>query len=253
MKIKLEMSGMKISKRTVIGMLLVVLLAATVFVPSIGADSNVNQTKSEKALEYVSQNHAVPKERLMIINEKEVNFPLTNRKIWSVNIFDPQAKEFYYIDLDEAGNITDMKAVKAQEYAKYREKYGKKEVELYEKLQKMNPDDIVEVGIWLSPIVFLPFPEREISEQEYKEILDTKRIAYAEKEKPVLDKLKAKNINVRYASQYAPLIYAEVPVKLMAEVESISEVDGIYLVYRFQINITMIQSCRASHPFCIST
>ncbi|VVB90392.1 Uncharacterised protein [uncultured archaeon] len=25
------------------------------------------------------------------------------------------------------------------------------------------------------------------------------------------------------------------------------------LVYRFQINITMIQSCQASHPFCIST
>ncbi len=53
-----------------------------------------------------------------------------------------------------------------------------------EKLQIMKPDDTVEVGIWLSPIVFPPFPEREISRQEYKEILDAKRKAYAEKEKP---------------------------------------------------------------------
>ncbi len=99
---------------------------------------------------------------------------------------DPKGKEFYYVDLDEAGNMTDMKAAKALENAKYREKYGKKEIELHERLQKMKPDDTVEVGIWLSPIIFAPFPEHEISEEEYKEIMDAKRMAYAQKEKPVL-------------------------------------------------------------------
>ncbi len=157
----------------------------------------------------------MPKERLKITNEREANFPLTNRKIWSVNILDSKGKEFYYVDLDEAGNEADIKAAKALENAKYREKYGKKEIELHEKLQKMNPDDMVEVGIWLSPIATPQFPDREISEQEYKEILDVNRKIYAEKEKPVLDILKAKNINIRYASQLAPLIYAQVPVKLI--------------------------------------
>ncbi len=199
----------------------------------------------------------MPKERLMITNEKEANFPLTNRKIWSVNILDTQAKEFYYVDLDEAGNFADIKAAKELEYAKYSEKYGKKEIALHEKLQKMSPDDTVEVGIWLSPIEFAPKPslptlssphvpqvsvvsptisaqkpEGGISEKEYKEILDAKRKAYEQKEKPVLDILKAKNINIRYASQYAPVIYAEVPVKSMAEVENIPDVEGIYLAIK---------------------
>ncbi len=246
---------MKTGKRIGLGLLLVAaLLAAAVIVPSMGASPDVSKTKSEKALEYIAQKHAVPKERLMITNEKEANFPLSNQKIWSVNILDPKAKEFYYVDLDEAGNVADIKAAKELEYAKYREKYVKKEIALHEKLQKMNPDDTVEVGIWLSPIEFAPKPslpalsspqvpqvsvvsqtksaqkpEPGISKKEYKEILDAKRKAYEQKEKSVLDILKAKNINIRYASQYAPVIYAEVPVKSMAEVENMPEVEGIYL------------------------
>ncbi len=219
-------------KSGIITLMAAALLFAVIFAPSMSA--NENKTKSEKALEYVSQKHGILKERLIVTNEKESNFSLSNQKIWSINILDPKGKKFYYVDIDEEGNIADIKAAKAQEYAKYIEKYGKKEIALHEKLQKMNPDDTVEVSIWLSPLVTPPFPEREITEQEYKGILDANRKAYAEKEKPVLEILKAKNINIRYASQYAPLIYAQVPVKLMAEVENIPEVDGIYLAREFR-------------------
>ncbi len=240
---------MKINKIFAFGALLAaVLLIAVTLVPSMGASPNVNQTKSEKALEYISQKHGIPNEQLMVTNEKEANFPLINQTIWSVNILDPQTKEFYYVDLDEAGNIADIKAIKALEYSKYREIYGKKEIALHEKLQKMNPEDTVEVGIWLSPIIDTPKPEREISDQEYKEILDAKRRAYAQKEKPVIAILKAKNINIRYASQYAPLIYAQVPVKLMAEVENIPEVDGIYLAREFQPLLDKVASTVKVQP-----
>ncbi len=128
---------MKISKRIAFGALLAgVLLAAVILVPSM-ASPNANQTKSEKALEYISQKYAIPKEQLMIVNEKEANFPLSNQKIWSVKILDTKTKEAYSVDLDEAGNIADIKAVKTLEQAKYREKYGKKEIELHEKLQAL--------------------------------------------------------------------------------------------------------------------
>ncbi len=219
------------NKSRTCALLAVAVLLAVVFAPPMSA--NVNKMKSDKALEYISSKHSIPKERLIITNEKEANFSLSNQKIWRVNILDPNGKEFYHVDLDEAGNITDITAAKALEYTKYREKYGKKEIALYEKLQKMNLDETVEVGIWLNPIAEAPKPEK-ISEQEYKGMLDAKRMAYEQKEKPVLDILKAKNINVRYASQYGPLIYAEVPVKLIAEVENISDIDGIYLAREFQ-------------------
>ncbi len=155
-------------------------------------------------------------------------------------ILNPQTKESYYVNIDESGNEADIKVVKELEYMRYREKYGKKEIALHEKLQKMNQNDMVEVGIWLNPIKDEPKPEREISEKEYKEILDAKRKVYAEKEKPVLDILKAKNINIRYASQFAPLIYAQVPVKLMPEVENIPEIEGIYLSREFKPSLDKV-------------
>ncbi len=97
---------MIISKRAGISALLVAaVLLAIIFAPSISASTNM--TKSEKALEYISQKHGLPKERLKITNEKEANFPLTNRKIWSVNILDSKGKQFYYADFDEADNIAD--------------------------------------------------------------------------------------------------------------------------------------------------
>ncbi len=107
---------------------------------------------------------------------------------------------------------------------------------------------MVEVGIWLSPIKDEPKPEREISEKEYREILDAKRKAYEQKEKPVLDILNAKNINIRYASQYAPLIYAQAPVKLVAEIENIPEVDGIYLSREFKPLMDTVASTVKAEP-----
>ena len=184
----------------------------------------------------------------MIVNEKEASFPLSNQKIWSVKILDPITKEAYSVDIDEAGNIADIKAVEALEVVKYKEKYGKKEIALYEKLQKVNPDDTVEVGIWLTPMADTTKPEGEISEKEYNATLDVKRKAYAQKEKPTLDMLKAKNINVKYASQYAPLVYAEVPVKLMADIENLTDVDGIYLAREFKPMLNMVVSTERVQP-----
>jgi len=240
---------MKISKRITFGALLVAaMLIAIALVSPMGANPDVKQTKSEKALDYISQKHGVPKEKLMITNEKEANFPLTNQKIWSVNILNSQTKEFYYIDLDEAGNIADIKAAKALERIYYKEKYGKKEIELHEKLQKMNPDDMVEVGIWLSPLKDAPRPEIDFSEKEYNEMRDAKRRDNEQKEKPVLDKLKTKNINIRYASQYAPLIYAQIPAKIMPEIENIPEIEGIYLAREFKPSLNMIAQTERVQP-----
>ncbi|MCZ7369375.1 MAG: S8 family serine peptidase [Candidatus Methanoperedens sp.] len=96
------------------------------------------------------------------------------------------------------------------------------------------------MGIWLNPAIEAPISVGEISDEENHKILDAKRKDYAQKEKPVLDILKSKNINIKYASQYAPLIYAEVPAKLMAEIENIPEVDGVYLAKQFKPALNMV-------------
>ncbi len=70
---------MRISRRVGLGALLAAaLLLAVVLAPAMSANPNVAKTKSEKALEHISQKHAIPKEQLMVTNEKEANFPLSN-------------------------------------------------------------------------------------------------------------------------------------------------------------------------------
>lgn len=85
---------MKISKRIGLGILLAAaLLIAVALVPSLGANPNLSQTKSEKAMEYISQKYGIPKERLMIVNEVDTNYPLSNQKIWEAKIVDIKSTE----------------------------------------------------------------------------------------------------------------------------------------------------------------
>jgi len=59
---------------------------------ALSMSANADKTKSEKALDYISQKHGIQKERLIVTNEREANFSLSNQKIWSINILDPRVR-----------------------------------------------------------------------------------------------------------------------------------------------------------------
>lgn len=88
----------------------------------------------------------------MIVNEREANFPLSNQKIWETKIIDMKSTEVYGVAFDDLGNIIDPKAVKTNESAEHARKYGKLEVDLYDKLQKIQSEEKIKVALWLTPI-----------------------------------------------------------------------------------------------------
>ncbi len=216
------------------------LLIAVVFVPSMGANPNANQTRSEKALEYISQKYAMPKEQLMIANEKEADFPLSNQKIWEAKIVDIKSTEVYSVAYDDLGNIIDPKAVKTNESAEHARKYGKLEVDLYEKLQKIQPDEKIKVALWLKPmnITLQQKPYKRVDEKARGEFLAAYKQDIAEKEKPLIDALEAIGFKTLYISQYAPLIYAEIPRNVIIELEKRDDIDAIYIsrTYKYELN-----------------
>lgn len=229
---------MKIGKRIGFGVLLVAaLLAAAVLVPSMGASPDVSKTKSEKALEYIAQKYAIQKEQLLIVNENEAIFPLSNQKIWDTKIVDRKSAEVYSVSLDELGNIVDQKVIQIQESAEYVKKYGKLEIDLYEKLQKMQPDERIKVAIWLTPInmnTHSKLDNSKIDEKTYGDFLVVYKRTIAEKEKTVKDTIEARGFKTIYTSQYAPLIFAELSKNMIVELEKRIDINAIYISRTYQ-------------------
>lgn len=235
---------MKVKGMYISALVIMALLVGVVFMSSTGASSK-EITKSEKALDYISQKYSIPKEQLIIVNEGYANYPLSNQKIWKTKIVDRKSTETYGVSFDELGNIVDPNVVKANESAEYAKKYGKLEIELYEKLQKIQPDEWIKVAIWLTPIdINMPIkPDNsEVDETTHEEFLVSYNQAIAIKNKPVIDALEAKGFKLIYASQYAPLIFAELPNKAILEVEKRADVDTIYLSRNYELELNTIAS-----------
>lgn len=221
-------------------MLALALVIAFILAPSMGASPNTSQMKSEKALEYISQKYAVPKEQLMIVNEKEANFPMSNQKIWEAKIVDIKSIEVFGVAFNDLGNIIDPKAVKTKESAEYARKYGKQEVDLYEKLQKIQPDEKIKVALWLTPInITLQQPYNRADEKARGEFLAAYKRDIAEKEKPVIDALEAVGFRALYTSRYAPLIYAEIPKNFILELEKRDDIDAVYISRTYKLTKTL--------------
>lgn len=223
---------MKINKRIRLCTLLAIGLLITVVTPSMSVASDIGQTKSEKALDYISQKNGVVKERLMVVNEGYTNYVLTNQKIWDAKIIDRNSTDVYSVTLDENGNVIDPNIVKAKESAEYIRKYGKLEIDLYEKLQKTHPDERIKVVIWLTPVDTKTQPKpdnREVDEKTHGEFVSNSKWAIREKEKPIVDMLEARGLKVIYTSDYAPLIFTELTRHTIEELEKRSDVDEVYL------------------------
>lgn len=221
--------------RPIMATLVLLLLFGSTFVAANGQTSN-----SEKAIEHVSKKQDLPKEQLMIVNEGQANYPLTEMKIWRAKILDKKSGSVYGVDIDEAGNIIDnIREIGAKEKDAYVKKYGKLEPELHKHLQNMTLNETIKVEIWLtSSEIDKPKPEGKMSEKEYNDRVAEKKKTYALKQKPVVDFLRAKGFNIIYTSRYAPSIFAELPKSVITELENRADVDIIYIsrVYEPELN-----------------
>ena len=195
---------------------LALLIAGMATVPTVNAQTGIEssfdlQTYRAEALEHVSAREGIPIGELTIINEAFATFPLTGRTLWGAKILDEKSSAIYGIYLDEQGKVADIDAVRKVEAAESSKRYGKLDPELADRVATMRSDEKVVVWVWLTePSMDRSRFQGNLSEEQHQELLSLQRATYAAHEAPVIDFLKAQNATVVYASQYAPVVFAEV-------------------------------------------
>jgi hypothetical protein len=216
--------------------------------------TNQLSENAKKALRYISQTNNVSEEQLEIVNEGQATFSTTNEKLWGYKILDKKSRKVYGIYIDENGEITDFKKAEERENDAYKNKYGKLEQALYEKLQNMSSNEKIKVGIWLTPIdseeienrvsakyniktirgrPMVPDKPDDWNESEVMklrdEIFEEKKKAYLENAKPLIADLKEKNLGYDYVSISASIVFATLPKEEILEIEKRDDVVEIYL------------------------
>ena len=250
---------MKISKKSSIGVLIIVALLLSVVFALAANSAPLEDSQREKqmdkfeeiALQHVSQTHGLPMEQLMISGKTQAYYRLADQKFWCVKVLDKESGNIYGVDMDIDGNIVDIRKAEKEEQEAYTNKYGKLAPDLYDRLQKVtDQNETIEVVIWLTPIDSekiidcvtskypdvktakgrpLPDTDMEKYDEEYNEIFAAKKQAYALKEKPIIDYLESKGFEVTYASTTAPLVCAKLAKDEILALQEREDVDTIYL------------------------
>ena len=195
---------------------LALLLTGMAIVPMVSAQTGIEQsfdlqTYRAGALEHVSAREGIPMENLTLINEAFATFPLTGRTLWGAKMLDEKSSAVYGVYLDEAGRAAEIDAVSEAEAAEKSERYGKLDPELADRVSTMRSDEKVVIWVWLTePSMDRSRFQGNLSEEQHQELLSLQRSTYAAHEAPVIDFLKAQDSTVVYASQYAPVVFAEV-------------------------------------------
>jgi len=219
---------------------LALLIAGMVSVPVASAQTGIEssfdlQTYRAEALEHVSAREGIPVGELAIINEAFATFPLTGRTLWGAKMLDEKSSAVYGVYLDEEGKTADIDAVKEAEAAESSKRYGKLDPELAERVSTMRSDEKVVVWIWLTePSMDRSRFQGNLSEEQHQELLSLQRATYAAHEAPVIDFLKAQDSTVVYASQYAPVVFAEVSRETIQNLSKRSDVVSLDITRSYE-------------------
>ncbi|MCK9278007.1 MAG: S8 family serine peptidase [Methanoculleus sp.] len=231
---------MKTKKIWGLPVVLALFLAGMAAVPMVSAQTGIEssldlQAYRAEALEHVSTREGIPVGELTIINEASATFPLMGQALWGAKILDEKSSAIYGVYLDEQGKVADIDAVRKAEAAESSKRYGKLDPELAERVSTMRSDDKVVVWIWLTePSMDRSRFQGNLSEEQYQDLLSLQRATYAAHEAPVIDFLKAQDSAVVYASQYAPVVFAEVSKETIQDLSKRSDVVSLDITRSYE-------------------
>lgn len=160
-------------------------------------------------------------EQLDIVNIAKIGFELIEKEVNDIKIQGKKSGKIYGITIDENHNDVDINSLEDQEINAYKKRYGKLTRELYNELQEKKDTDKIRVGIWLSP--------NNINNVniEGENELERSMTEHASIEAPVISEIKINKGKIIYASDGAPLIYAELSKKDINKLQNRPDVEVI--------------------------
>jgi hypothetical protein len=177
-------------------------------------------------------------ETLTVEHASPLVLPLTGEVVWRAKLRD-QAGRSLAQAVDEAGNPTDVDALRARERTAAFARFGKLDPALAGKVAAAAPGERVVVGVWLrtpvDPALEKAGALRQREEQRRAAMLATPAQARARRrsetaavQAPFLAWLAGRGYRVVAKGTAGPLVFVEVPVAALDEIGRRTDVDRIY-------------------------
>lgn len=105
----------------------------------------------QRALQYVADRNKISVTDLIVVSEHTRDYPLTGQSFQAVTLLDRKTNRVFKLLVDPEGKtvLEDVTAVEQTERDAHQVKYGRMEPRLYEQLQTMKDDEMVDVAIWM--------------------------------------------------------------------------------------------------------
>jgi len=194
--------------------------------------------KAQAAKNIVAQVLQVPASDLQVVSEVNVDDNLTRTKV-----LHPKTRRISGINLDQNNRQVPAEQVQAILASKQAKDFkGKLEAELADKVSRSQPTATTSVVVWLNTLGAAPKMNRSAaqSSQASSETADFRNF-HKNATEPAKQFIQASGGQVKYQSEYAPLLVVTVPNSLISALEQRNDVQSIELerTYKNELNVSV--------------
>ncbi|MSP12844.1 MAG: hypothetical protein EXR62_07790 [Chloroflexi bacterium] len=191
----------------------------------------------EQMLQTVEKTYKIDLKNLKIVSSSSSEYHLTGRKLWHAKVLDNKTGGIFGISMDTDGRVIDDNKAAEEERSAELSKYGKLTPDLVDKLEKIDVNQELTVGIWLEQPAksFRPDPfeiakrseeERQIKRNDW---LSNVASNIQTIQAPLLAVLKDHSIPVKYVDTLAPVVYATLSKAMIQNIVLRPDVHEIFL------------------------
>lgn len=239
---------MKIKLAIIFALILIATLISTTQ-PHVSAQRELSAAEQE-ILTLVARRESVDATQLKVLNYTKIVLPLTGRNVQIAKVLNEDGDRLLSAAVDEQGKEVDFETLKADETRAYRERFGKLEPKLHQRLQGLSAGDKVSVAFWLNPAEDLDAKElrdgrTELTLNEADDLLARRaeqvKAASVRATEGLQRSLQSAGYTIDGSSEGAPIVFATLPASFISQFAERPEVQMAYLAdgkgYQDHMNI----------------
>lgn len=197
------------------------------------------QTLRDDAKEYVAQKINANVGDLDVVNESMASWSTLEERYYHAKVLDTDTHTSYQALLDGNGEPVDRDVLHEREREAYRDRYGKLDEKLHEKMQDADADETFEVGVWLEGIDYqaardaIGFDTRPTTPELRRELSEEHLERVGKKTEAFADTIRGHDgVTVLAADRGSTFVEAEVTAAALDTVEQYAEVRKIFFIDR---------------------
>ena len=232
--------------------------------PIVTPTSTPPSHEEQIAREFFSQKSGIPVEDVYVGVPAIITYTVTLKSVWEASVGDQAGNRMEIVTVDRSTQeVIDGRITYEAEQKARIEKYGKLDPALYERLQTLSDDELVQISIWFSGVdvdqlraeISAKYPDAKLIdsrpsnetdlklyEQIYKEMVDVEINAYRSQGVPIVDEVEKAGGKILYSSQRAPLIFAEVSKKTVYLIAAMEQAESLSLNSTVELHMNNIVS-----------